>query len=160
MIGSLICVGVVALMPEEAEADQTWVGKHLYVDQWLYFEIGTLDQGTEVEFGVRVTTPDESVNLGIMDSTNYVAFSSDVDSFVGFHTEYQVRNLEDMITIPYQQVWYFVVFSDAWAEIDIEYYVNVLEDEDDSACGGVMIAGAIVIMGILGLVIVQTRKLR
>jgi hypothetical protein len=149
-------------IPEGSADEPQWIGSHLYVEQWLFFEIGTLDQGTEVEFGVQVDTPDESVNLAIMDSTNYVAFESDVESFVGFHVEQQVRQLEDTIEIPYQQVWYFVVVSDTWSEIDIKYYVNVVEEDsdDNGLCGGAMVAGALVIMGILGLVAVQTRKMR
>jgi hypothetical protein len=149
-------------MPE-AEAAPSWEGKHLYADQWLYFEIGALDQNDEVEYGVNVETPDESVNVAIMDSTNYAAFdSSDFETFVGHEVQLQVRSLESSAIIPYQQIWYFVVIADnfPFAEIDIQYYVNVVSDDDgDGAiCGGAIFAGALVIMGILGLVVVQKRK--
>jgi hypothetical protein len=161
IIGTLVCAGIVALIPE-AEAAPSWEGKHLYADQWLFFEIGALDQNDEVEYGVRVTTPDESVNVAIMDSTNYAAFdSADFETFVGHEVQLQVRSLESSAIIPYQQIWYFVVISDnfPWSEIDIEYYVNVASDDGgDSVCGGAIFAGALMIMGILGLVVVQKRK--
>lgn len=162
LIGSLLCMGIVMMLPEEADAEPTWESKHLYADQWLFFEIGTLDQGTEIEYGVRVTTPDESVNIAFMDSTNYVAFESDVETFVGWDPQYQVRAREATTIIPYQQMWYFVALSDTWSEIDIDYYVNIIEDDkDDGAiCGSTLLAGSLMIMGILGLVSVQRKMKR
>ncbi|MGA1865904.1 MAG: hypothetical protein ACMUFK_00385 [Thermoplasmatota archaeon] len=158
LIGIMLCTGIVALIPEDTDAAPNWEAKHLYVDQWLYFEIGTLDQGTEIEYGIRVTTQDESVNLAFMDSTNYAAFTSDLETFVGWDVQYQVRQREATTTIPYQQMWYFVARSDSWSEIDIEYYVNVIEEDSDGICGGVMLAGALMIFGMIGVVILIKKR--
>jgi len=154
----MLCTGIVALIPENTDAAPNWEAKHLYVDQWLYFEIGTLDQGTDIEYGIRVTTPDESVNLAFMDSTNYVAFQSDVETFVGWDVQYQVRPRDATTTTPYQQMWYFVAASDDWSEIDIEYYVNVVKDDGGGICGGAMVAGALMVFAMIGVVIVIKRR--
>jgi hypothetical protein len=160
LIGSLLCAGIVAFIPTNAEAAPTWTGVHLDSDQWLYFEVGALDQGDLIKYGVRITTPDESVNMAIMDSGEYADFESGIETFSFFHTQEQIRSLENEIEVPYQQVWYFVVIADnyPWVEIDIEYYVEVEEKDDSSACGGVMFAGAVAIIGILGLAIVIKRR--
>ncbi len=162
LIGALLFAGIFIVIPEEASA-QTWESKHLYSGQWIFFDVGTLDQGTVVEYSVRVTTPDESVDITFMDSTNYAAYSSSMgETFVGQGTEYQVRTKTATFIIPYQQQWYFVAESDSGAEIDIDYYVEVQveEEETDTICGGAMIAGSVLIMGILGLAVVQLRKRR
>jgi hypothetical protein len=158
----MLCAGIVALIPEETEAAPSWQGKHLYADQWLFFEIGALDQNDEVEYGITVSTPDESVNVAIMDSTNYAAFdSTDFETFVGHEIQLQVRSLESSAIIPYQQIWYFVVISDnfPWSEIDIEYYVNVVSDDDGGGvCGGAIFAGALMIFAVLGVVTIIRKK--
>ncbi|MGA1873821.1 MAG: hypothetical protein ACMUHY_09130, partial [Thermoplasmatota archaeon] len=150
------------LVPEDGEGAPNWQGKHLYADQWLYFEIGALDQNDEVEYGVIVSTPDESVNVAIMDSTNYAAFdSADFETFVGHEVQWQVRSLESSAVIPYQQIWYFVVISDnfPYSEIDIEYYVEVVEEDDGGGiCGGAMVAGALMIIAMLGIVSIIRRR--
>ncbi|MFW3146760.1 MAG: hypothetical protein ACMUIE_08120 [Thermoplasmatota archaeon] len=160
IIGMMVCTGFFILIPDETNAATNWEAKHLYYDQWLYFEIGTLDQGTKVEYGVRVTTPDESVNVAIMDSTNYAAFSSGGgESLVGWHTEFQVRTREAEVEIPYQQQWYFVVLSDSGAEIDIEYYVNVIEEEENGGiCGGTMLAAMLLVFATLGIITIIKKR--
>lgn len=161
LIGAMLLTGIVAMVPEEADADYTWQGKHLYADQWLYFEIGALDQNDQVDYGVRVTTPDESVNVAIMDSTNYAAFDSEnFDTFVGYEVQWQVRSLEESAIIPYQQIWYFVVIGDnfLYTEIDIEYYVEVVEEENGGGiCGGAFIISGIIIIGLLAVLTVNKR---
>lgn len=147
MIGTLIVVGVISFIPGDTDADRTWESKHVYSDQWLSYDVGTLDQGTMIEYGVKVTTPDESVNVAFMDSTNYAAFSSDSsETFVGQDIQWQVRSREGEFEVPYQQQWYFVAISDSGYEIDIDYYVEVI-DEDVAICGSVMFAGIILIAG-------------
>ncbi len=163
LIGAMLLTGIFAVIPEEAEAEPTWQGKHLYADQWLYFEIGALDQNDQVDYGVRVTTQDESVNVAIMDSTNYAAFdSADFETFVGYEVQWQVRSLEESAIIPYQQIWYFVVIADnfPFSEIDIEYYVEVVEDSDDGGgiCGGAFIISGLVIIGMLAVLTVNKRN--
>lgn len=158
LIGMMLCTGIVALIPSETDAAPNWEAKHLYVDQWLYFEIGTLDQGTEIEYGIKVTTPDESVNLVFMDSTNYAAFETDIESWAGWDPQYQVRQRESTTIIPYQQMWYFVARSDDWSEIDIEYYVNVVEEDSGGICGGTMLIGALMIFAMIGIVILIKRR--
>jgi hypothetical protein len=161
IIGIMILTGIIAMVPQEADADYTWQGKHLYADQWLYFEIGALDQKDQVDYGVRVTTPDESVNVAIMDSTNYAAFdSADFETFVGYEVQLQVRTLEESAIIPYQQVWYFVVIADdfPYAEIDIEYYVELVEeDEDNGICTSAFILSALILIGILATLTINRR---
>lgn len=160
LIGAVVCLISVALIPPAQGADATWEAKKLYEEQWLFFEVGNLDQGTEIEYGIRVTTADESVNLAFMDSTNYAAFSSSMgETFVGQDPQYQVRAREATFTVPYQQQWYFVAFSDQWSTIDIEYYVNIVEDDsDDTLCGGALFAGAIGIIALIGVVSVLNKR--
>lgn len=161
LIGMMLCTGIVALIPENTDAAPKWQGKQLYADQWLYFKIGDLNKNDRVDYGIEVTTPDESVNVAIMDSTNYAAFdSSDFDTFVGFEVQWQVRNLEDSAIIPYQQIWYFVVISDnfPYSAIDINYYVNVVSDDSGGICGSAILAGAIMIFAMIGVVIVIKRR--
>jgi hypothetical protein len=157
----MLLTGILAFIPEEADADYTWQGKHLYADQWLYFEIGALDQNDQVDYGVKVSTPDESVNVAIMDSTNYAAFdSADFETFVGHEVQLQVRSLEDSAIIPYQQIWYFVVIADNFplAELDIEYYVEVVEEDDGGGvCGGAFIISGLLIIGLLAVLTVNKR---
>ena len=153
VLGIFSMMYLLALLPK-AQAEPTWEAKHIYIGQWLYFDIGTLDQGTEIDYGIRVTTADESVNVAFMDSTNYAAYSQSPDeSFVGWDVQYQVRTREATTKIPYQQQWYFVAESDSGYEIDIEYYVSVVDDSVDfgACCGGFFI-GIIALMGVTYLI--------
>ena len=159
LIWTLLCGVLFALVPGDTDAEVVWESKHLYSDQWLFFEIGTLDQGTEIEYGIRVTTPDESVNIAFMDSTNYAAFSSSAgETFVGWDVQYQVRTREATTTIPYQQQWYFVAISDSGWEIDIEYYTIVVEEDDDNGiCSSAFILSALILIGIVASLTINKR---
>ena len=57
---------------------------------------------------------------------------------MGHEVQLQIRSLESSAVIPYQQIWYFVVIADnfPWAEIDIEYYVEVVGDVTIGDIGG------------------------
>ncbi len=148
LLGALVCIAFAGIVPSAGAGARTWESKHIYSDQWLYFEVGTLDQGTVVEYGIKVTTPDESVNLAFMDSTNYAAFSSSSgETFVGQDVQYQVRSREATFTVPYQQQWYFVAITDSGYELDIDYYVEVKEEKDDIACLGGIFVGMMMLVG-------------
>ncbi len=149
LIWTMMCGILLAYIPSGTDAEVVWESKHLYSDQWLFFEIGTLDQGTDIDYGIKVTTPDESVNIAFMDSTNYAAFSSSSgETFVGWDVQYQVRSREATTTIPYQQQWYFVAISDTGFEIDIEYYTTVVEKDDNGGiCGSAFMISGLVILG-------------
>jgi hypothetical protein len=96
-----------------------------------------------------------------MDSTNYAAFdSADFETFVGYEVQWQVRSLEESAIIPYQQIWYFVVIADnfPFSEIDIEYYVEVVdEDGGGGICGGAFIISGLLIIGLLAVLTVNKR---
>ncbi|MCU0798744.1 MAG: hypothetical protein MUC62_03620 [Candidatus Thermoplasmatota archaeon] len=146
---TFVCLALAGMLSIEGEGARTWESKHIYSGQWLFFEVGNLDKGVEIEYGVKVTTPDESVNLAFMDSTNYAAFSSSVgETFVGQDVQYQVRSREAKWTTPYQQQWYFVAISDSGYEIDIDYYVEAKEDSTDVACLGSIFAGVLILLAV------------
>lgn len=147
LVGAFLCLALAGMLNMEGVEARTWESKHIYSDQWLFFEVGNLDKGVVIEYGIKVTTPDESVNLAFMDSTNYAAFSSSVgETFVGQDVQYQVRSREATFTTPYQQQWYFVAISDSGYEIDIDYYVDVKEESTDIACLGSIFAGVLIML--------------
>jgi hypothetical protein len=149
LAGVIICLALAGMLNMKSVEAVTWESKHIYSGQWLFFECGNLDKDVDIEYGIKVTSPDESVNLAFMDSTNYAAFSSSVgETFVGQDVQYQVRTREATWTTPYQQQWYFVAISDSGYEIDIEYYVNVGDEETDLACCGSIFIGIVILMAI------------